>query len=167
MFKFIKTRFIQHKISVNSFSKSQKVYPLDIKKVGFLCLLSKKPDANLITKLKATFGNQTQFLIFVISDNVQNDEAEYINYECFDLFGDFKNKVLKESLQNVDMLIDMTQQQNIVKDYVISIANQAYKISLGQYSNNIYNLSINLKIDDDNLFVEEIIKYHKILSHAK
>lgn len=166
MFNFIKTLFIKHKISKNHFSIGVKSYPDDIRKVGFLCLSTRKPDANLITKLKTTLGSQTQFLIFVVSDDINNGESKYLNFKCFDLFGEFKDKGLKESLADLDMLIDTTQKISLIKDLAINSAENAYKISLGNYPKNIYNLSIDLKAEDKNLFIDEIIKYHKILSHA-
>jgi len=65
------------------------------------------------------------------------------------------------------MLIDMTQELSFVKNYAISIASQAYKISVGQYENNIYNLSILLEPNEFSLLGDEIIKYHKILGNGE
>ena len=162
----IKKFFIKHNTSVNQKNIGLKSYPNSFDTVGFLCSKELIPDANLIARLKNNFGNHTQFLIFVLANDVKKENFKSLSMKNFDLFGRFKDTLLMESLSRLDLLIDMTQIQSIVKDYAVSMSIQAYKISLGQQSNSKYHLSINLKTIDQEKFANEIIKYHNILKHG-
>lgn len=167
MANFIKNFFIKHNTSVNHRVSGLRFYPKTLNYVGFFCFSDVMPNTNLITILKSTFGIQTQFAIFVFSKNYENSDVEYINMEKIDIFGKFKDAKLIEKISNLDMLIDMTGKQTTLKEFCISMANQAYKITLGAQTHNIYNLSIKLKTFDQSIFAEEIIKYHNILDHVK
>jgi len=167
MINFIKTLFIKRKALVNMKSIGLTRYPQPIEKIGFFCLDSNFPKANFIKKLKATFGKQTQFIFFTFGDKNEPDDGYLLNNKSFDLFGKIKNPSLQQELIDLDMLIDITHTASQIKQYALSLASHAYKISLGSYENNIYNLSINLKSLDYNLFADEILKYHKILIHEK
>jgi hypothetical protein len=135
MTNYIKTFFIKHNVSVNKKSIGLKHYPITVSSVGFFCLNSNFPEVNFIKKLKNTFGEQTQFTIFSLGNKIEIDNGYALNNKIFDLFGKIKNPALHKDLCDLDILIDTT----------------------------IYNLSINLKSLDYNLFADEIIKYHKIL----
>ncbi|QTY28189.1 hypothetical protein [Flavobacterium sp. CS20] len=163
MTNYIKTFFIKHNVSVNKKSIGLKHYPNTVSSVGFFCLNSNFPEVNFIKKLKNTFGEQTQFTIFSLGNKIEIDNGYALNNKTFDLFGKIKNPALHKDLCDLDILIDTTQTVSQIKHYAISLASQAYKISFGCYDDNIYNLSINLKSLDYNLFADEIIKYHKIL----
>ncbi|RRO11740.1 DUF6913 domain-containing protein [Flavobacteriaceae bacterium 14752] len=167
MNNLIKTFFIKHNVSVNKKSVGLKHYPNTINSVGFFCLNSSFLEGNIIKKLKKTFGQQTQFITFNLGNKTENDNSYLLNSKTFDLFGKIKNPSLHKDLSDLDMLIDTTQKVSQIKNYAISMANQAYKISFGSYDNNIYNLSINLKSLDYDLFADEVIKYHKILANGQ
>lgn len=167
MFKFIKTFFIKHNTSVNDKVSGLKSYPKSINNVGIFCVPSVLPDANLITKLKTKFGNQTQFYIFVLAENHKDKNLVCLNLQTFDLFGKFKDHSISSNLTRLDMIVDMTQEDSIVKNYAVSMANQSYKIALGHYPDKKYNLSFKLISFDQDSFAEEIIKYHNILNNAK
>lgn len=167
MINFVKSFFIHHNTSVNQKATGLKYYPLSFSKVGIFCQAPNIPDDNLITKIKFALGDQIQFVIFVLGKN-QGLESDYtINRNTFDVFGKIKNPSLNKDLSDLDMLIDLSQKASLVKDYAISIASQAYKISLGQYENNFYHLSIKLDSYESSLFGEEILKYHKILGNGR
>lgn len=167
MINFIKSFFIRHNTSVNQKATGLKYYPQAFSKVGIFCLASNMPDNNLITKIKYALGDQIQFVIFVLGSKHSLDSAHTLDRRAFDVFGKIKNPSLNRDLSDLEMLIDLTQKTSSLKDYAISIANQAYKISFGQYDNNFYHLSIKLDKYESSLFGEEIVKYHKILGNGR
>ena len=163
---FIKKFFIKHNTSVNQKNIGLKSYPISLDTVGFFCSKELIPDTNLITKLKSNFGNHTQFLIFVLSSDVNKENYSTLSMKNFDLFGRFKDATLMDNISRLDMLIDMSQMKSLVKDYATSMCIRAYKISLGQQPYENYHLSINLKTFNQEKFADEIIKYHNILKHG-
>ena len=167
MINIIKSFFIKHNTSVNQKGIGLKYYPTRFSQVGLFCLAHNPPDTNLITKIKKALGKDVQFIIFALGKNHGIDNAYTLDRKAFDLFGKIKNTSLSRDLSSLDMLIDMTQELSFVKNYAISIASQAYKISVGQYENNIYNLSILLEPNEFSLLGDEIIKYHKILGNGE
>lgn len=164
---WIKKFFLKKKSLMNQKNLGLKKYPQSFDKIALFCKSKKMPDANLISKLESAFGNQVQILIFVFLDKNQDDNVICINYKNFDWFGNLKSISVKDELKALDMVIDMTQQYSTVKNYALSLASQAYKIALGHYAENVYHLSFDFKKDNQELFADEIIKYHSILSHAK
>ena len=167
MFDFIKQIFIKHNLSVNQNFSGIKSYPEIIKTAGLFCANANQIDTNLITKVKNALGSQTQFLIFGIFGDDGNKDIQDLNFKQFNLFGKFINPSVKKNLSDLDMLIDITRQHTVIKDYAISFAHKAYKISMGQYAENKYHLCIDVINSNQDIFVDEMIKYHKILSHAK
>ncbi|TKS56168.1 DUF6913 domain-containing protein [Mesohalobacter halotolerans] len=167
MINLVKSFYIRRNTSVNQKATGLKYYPQSFSKVGIFCLASNIPDDNLITKIKYTLGDQVQLIIFVLEKNHKLDKAYSLSKSTFDVFGKIKNPSLHKDLSGLDMLIDLSQKVSFIKDYAISIANQAYKISLGQYENNIYHLSIKLDRYESSLFGDEILKYHKILGNGR
>lgn len=163
----IKKIFLKKKTLLNQKGLSICIYPKSFDKIGLFCNNQNLPDTNFISNLKSTFGNQTQILIFVFSDKKIEDNITYINYKNFDAFGKLKTLSIKKDLLALNMIIDMTQHYTVLKHYILSFAHQAYRIALGNYEDNIYNLSLDLKTFDQDLLAHEIKKYHIILNHAK
>lgn len=167
MNKRVKKFFLKKKNLINQKSLGLKKYPESFEKIALFCKSKKIPDANLISKLETAFGNQVQILIFVFLEKNKDNNVICLNYKNFDWFGNLKSTPIKDELKALDMVIDMTQQYSAIKDYALGLANQAYKIALGHYAQNVYHLSFDFKKDNQELFADEIIKYHSILSHAK
>lgn len=160
-------KILKRKTISNQKALGVKTYPQSFDKIGLLCNSKKLPNAQLISKLKSTFGGHVQILIFVLLEKGEDKDIIYINYKNFDWLGNLKSISIQEELKALNIIIDMTLQYSILKNYILSIARQAFKIALGHYSQNIYHLSFDLKNNNQNLFADEIIKYHSILSHAK
>lgn len=163
----MKRLLIKRRFKRNDSKKRINAYPKDIKKVGIFCSDEHKPDANFITKLKGCFGNQARFITFAFSKKCENENMYFINKKAFNIIGKLKDNSLSEQLSDLDMVIDVSFKTTIIKDYVISLTEKSYKIAMGNYLNNYYHLSINLNKNEFNSFADEIIKYHKILSHAQ
>lgn len=167
MINIVKNFFIRHNTSVNQKATGLRYYPRTFSKVGLFCLASNLPDDNLITKIKQALGDQVQFVIFVLEKKHGIESAYTLDKNTFDIFGKIRNPSLNKDLSDLEMLIDLTQKTSYIKDYALSIASQAYKISFGQYENNLYHLSIKLDTYESSQFGEEIIKYHKILGNGR
>lgn len=159
--------FIKRQIKKQKTLTALKAYPRSVNKIGIFCSEDQCPDAGFITKLKTCFGSQSQFLKFVIGDNVEQNDRIVLNNKAFNVFGRLKAEHISKVLSQLDIAIDMTLEQSNIKEYALSIARNAYKISLGYFPGKAYNLSINLKDDQKELFADEIIKYHNILNHAR
>jgi hypothetical protein len=163
----MKRFFIKSQIKKNRSTEVLKCYPKLIRTVGIFCSDAFQPDANFITKLKGCFGNQVQFYNFALTVNPYNQDYILLNNKSFDFLGRLKNKNLSEYISKLDIVIDMSSKSSVIKDYALNLTNKSYKIKLGHFSKNVYHLKINLKENQKELFADEIIKYHNILSHAK
>ena len=167
MLNFIKRYILNRKFFKGINGQQLKSYPQSVLKVALVCDADKEVDANLITKLKSNLDSNTQFFIFVLSKKKRNlENAIIVNMKSFNYFGDLKDKSSIKILKQLDMLIDISEDRSIINQYLLSTAYKAYSISLGNDLERKYNLSINLKEFNQELFGNEIIKYHKILSHA-
>lgn len=165
--KAIKKYFIRKRIYESGTLSLLKSYPKSFQQVGVFTKTEFEPDTNFITKLKIGFGDNLQIYIFVIEENIQkNNTYISISLNDFNLLGHYKNKKILEQLKNLDLLIDMTQTKSVLSNYAFNVATKAYKITLGEGCFRNYNLSINLKHPDQELFADEIIKYHNILGNG-
>jgi hypothetical protein len=163
----MKRFFIKSHIKKNRSAHALKCYPKLIKNIGIFYSETFEPDANFITKLKGCFGNKVQFYSFVFFKNSDNQSHILLNNKSFDFLGRLKNKSISEYLANLDVVIDMNLKSSVIKDYALSLTDKSYKIKLGSFSESKYHLIIKLKENQKELFADEIIKYHNILSHAE
>lgn len=157
----------KHTKKNNESSDRIKAYPKIIKRVGIFFSEKHQPDANFITKLKSCFGSHVQFVNFaILKDDLQGDVI-CLNKKSFNFIGKFKDSKISELLFHLDIVIDMSLKSSVIKDYALSLAINSYLISLGHFHDRFYNLSIVLDESQQNLFADEIKKYHNILSHAE
>jgi len=82
------------------------------------------------------------------------------------LKGHFKDKVFYTFLTTANLIIDVSQTDSLVKNYAISLAPQAYKISLNLDSNSQFQLTIKVDAHEIDQFFDEFVKYHKALKHG-
>jgi hypothetical protein len=165
--KFVKKYFIKRRNLNDSKLLLARSYPKSFKKIGIISKSGFVPDTNFITKLKNGFGGKVQIFTFVI-DYVEDGGRDFhkIGLNDFSFFGKFNNNSLFENFKELDILIDMTLESSFLKSFILIHSSQAYKICLGKVFSKFYNLSINLKTPDQDLFADEIIKYHNILGNG-
>jgi hypothetical protein len=60
----------------------------------------------------------------------------------------------------------MTLTKVFLKSFIFNYSPKAYKIYLGNSVLDHYNLCVNLKTPNQELFADEIIKYHNILGNG-
>ena len=165
--KAIKKYFMRQRILETQKPSLLRSYPKSYQSIGIISKIGFEPDTNFITKLKFGFGNDLQIFIFVLEGHAQG-RKDYFNLNISDvsLLGHFKKIEVLELLKNLDLVIDMTQTKSILKTYALNFAKKAYKITLGKDFYNNCNLAINIKQTDQELFADEIIKYHNILGNG-
>lgn len=166
--KAVKKYFMRQRILETQNLSLLRTYPKSFHKIGIVSKNGFEPDTNFITKLKIGFGNNLQIFIFVLEGHAEQREDYFnLNISDINLLGQFKKTEILEQLKNLDLLIDMTQTKSILKTYAFNFATKAYKITLGQDFYNNCNLTINLNQKDQDLFADEIIKYHNILGNVQ
>ena len=164
---YIKKYFIQRRnLQVSTLSLTRK-YPKSLNNIGIISRSDFMPDTNFITKLKIGFGGKVQIFTFVLDERSRRGNDFYkIGLSDFSFFGEFKNDQMSNNLKDLDVLIDMTLTKSFLKSIVLNYSSKAYKICLGNSISDHYNLCVNLNTLDQDLFADEIIKYHNILGNG-
>lgn len=163
----MKKIFIKRQLKTITSNSKINAYPKKISNVGIILSDHRILDYNLISILKNGLGNDCKvYKIFLGKSNNEKD-AFRLDKTSFSFLGKLKDDIVFETLKNLDMLIDVSFKSSNIKDFALLNSNKAYKITLGSNLNEHFNLSINLESNQMDLFAEEIIKYHKILSHEQ
>lgn len=162
--KPLKKYFIKRRNLQSSELSLIRSYPKSLHKIGIISNSGFIPDTNFITKLKNGFGNTIQIFIFVLDRKFQSNEDFFrININDFNFFGAFRNESVIKNLKDLDLLIDLTSTRAIEKLFILNQSSKAFKVCVGAGFCDNCNLTLNLKTFDQNLFADEMIKYHNIL----
>jgi hypothetical protein len=161
----IKSFYFNKKLKQNLESLEVKGYPQRVKHIGLFCQHNSLDVENFIFKIQKLHLNIPMVTVFEF-DKISKDKEYFISKKQFDLQGNFKKRYIGEEISNLDLVIDITEDDGLVKNYAISLATRAYKISLGYADQSQFHLSIKLNSSDLNEFYREVEKYHNILKHG-
>ena len=163
----VKKIFIKQFIKANQSKDNTKSYPKSISKAGIFCKESQLPLNSFIESLKYTFGNKCVFFIFLLSNKNATDDVIILNNKAFNYLGKLKDFTVSQKLGELDLIIDLSFKSSMIKKYALSLSGSSFKIAMGKYLNEGFHLCINVDRNQQDLFAEELLKYHKILSHVE
>jgi hypothetical protein len=163
----VKHKFIKRQINSQEGKNHLKSYPDSISNIGLFIAESKLPGTNFITKLQSCFGVDSRFFKFAVSNKIQASDVIFLNKSSFSFWGKFKDKEAYRILSDLDMLIDISFKNSMIKTYAFNLSHKSFKIAMGKASGDFFHLRINVDENKVDVFADEIIKYHKILSHVK
>ena len=162
----LKTFYIKKKLNKNLKSLQIKGYPSQVKYVGVFCKYYDLDVESFIKNIRQLYPNLVFTRCFEL-DHISKDKEYFIGSKSFDFKGDFKKKYIFEEFLKLDLVIDISERHSLVKNYAISFARHACKISLGHLSDNSqYKLSIKLNTYNLDDFYKELEKYHNILKNG-
>ncbi len=163
----MKNLFIKRQIKTFKDGIQLKSYPSSIENIGLVFSEAGLPDHSFTDKLRACFGKNVSIHKFSVSNKSDSSDLVLLNKKVFNLFGKLKDPKISEILKDLDVIIDMSFKNNIIKSFAFNLSVKSYKIAMGRQHNDFFHLTINVERGQYDVFAEEIIKYHKILSHVK
>ncbi len=165
-FEMLKTFYIKSKLDRNLKALQINGYPNQVKYVGVFCKYFDIDVEYFIKNIRKLYPNLVFTRCFEF-DHFAKEKEYYISKKSFDLKGNFKKNYIYEEISKLDLVIDISEQQSLIKNYTISLATQACKISLGHLSDNS-QFQLSIKLNNYNLddFYKELEKYHNILKNG-
>lgn len=163
----IKTYILKKKLRQNIKGSAVASYP---EKVEHLLVIYNEFNAQIemfLNKLENYFKANTTIYKANLSKDLKPQECIRLNKKSIDWKGGFKDKAFDTFLPKTDLIIDLSEMNSLVKNYAISLAAEAYKISLNTDHNSVFQLTIKVDSEDLNQFFDEFIKYHNALQHGQ
>ena len=117
-------------------------------------------------KLEDYFKEQATVHKVNLNGKVKRLDTIALNKRSINFKGNFKDNAFNNLLPKINLIIDLSQTDSLVKNYAISLAPQAYKISLNTNHNSQFQLTIKVEPKELNQFFEEVVKYHNALKHG-
>ncbi len=170
-FSGIKYKVLSKKIagSVKRNSSSSLQVNNTIKTVGILVKENSKFDFEGLKRLQKQIpigSKNFSVLTYKIQNETYNEFRGAFFYEKHvSLTGKIKSKEVSDFLnQEFDMLIDYTAADTIFAKFLTAISKAKFKVGYFTEDENLYDLIINVPIDNTKEFNNELIKYLKILN---
>jgi len=168
----IKNRVI--KKNINNMTKTLRNRSVIVKPVQKVAILN-NPQSNLTLQnlqyLEKALGlNSSSFEIFTIKerkDNYNELRGIIATIDSFNAFGKIKSETISAFLEReYDLLIDFTNVSNIVEKYFSLAIKANFRVG---YSNpeEIYDMMVLVKEGDIKGFIDEMIRYLKIIGLSK
>jgi len=170
-FSGIKYKVLSKKIagSVKRNSSSSLQVNNPIKTVGILVKENSKFDFEGLKRLQKQIpigSKNFSVLTYKIQNETYNEFRGAFFYEKHvSLTGKIKSKEVSDFLnQEFDMLIDYTAADTIFAKFLTAMSKAKFKVGYFTEDENLYDLMINVPIDNTKEFNNELIKYLKILN---
>jgi hypothetical protein len=165
---FIQNFFIKKNIE----KLNNQFKPTNTKKINSILLLIDESNqtykTKILFKLKEMGINESKLSILIHNQTINKGkkyESPTFSSDCFSILGQVKSAELKSIFnQSFDLLITFYDHKNPLLEYITQNINGDFKVGLTTSQNNNLHLSIKCAINDVNTYINETLKYLKILN---
>ncbi len=162
----IKTYFLKKKLKKNVNELVVKTYPESVENILVICNEFNDQTEEFLGKLEHFFKDHVTIYKVNLSGKETQQDSLVLKRKSISLKGGFKNDAFVELLPKINLVIDLSEMDSLVKNYAISLATHAYKISLNTDFNSVFQLIIKVDSGELNQFFEEFVKYHNALQNG-
>jgi len=162
----IKSYILKKKLKRNIEAFERYAYP---EKIEHILVMYNDLNENVelfIGKLNGFFKENTTIHKVHLNPKAKSADGIALNKRSFSFKGLFKDNAHANLFSKTNLIIDLTQKHSLVKNYAISLAPRAYKISLNTDHNSLFQLTIKADSEEFLQFFNEFIKYHNALKHG-
>ena len=162
----IKSYFLRKKIKQNRKKTGLKEYPQKIDNIVILYKEETEHVDEFKLKVLHFFRQKIQIKKIYLGKGEVHTNSIRLHKRSLNYKGEFKEIALQNLLSKADLIFDISEMDGLVKNYAISLATHAYKISLNAVNNSQFQLVVKVDLSDLNQFFEEFVKYHNAFKNG-
>ncbi len=144
----------------------------DLQKIKYLAVFTddeSKFNKQHLKKLKKKLqleDDQINMLTFKKKNSAVNEfGGTFIEKKDFNWFAKIKKQEIKKYFdKKYDLFIDCSSSEEEIKQFIVQKINANLKVSHSFKESNLYNLSIDVDEEDYDTYIDELLKYLKILN---